>query len=152
MNIPIQSAYDEPHLGVYAVAFNPTNTHILLIYKSRGPYAGRFDLPGGKIERGESLEAALRREVQEETGLEILEFTQACTEEAFFPYTSATGEERIFHHIGILYHMHAIAGEIKKESDGHDSNGCSWICLSRINALNSTPFVQKILQYSQDQM
>ncbi len=34
-------------------------------------YAGYWEFPGGKIEQGESLEAALRRELQEEIGITI---------------------------------------------------------------------------------
>jgi 8-oxo-dGTP diphosphatase len=34
-------------------------------------YAGYWEFPGGKIEHGESLEAALRRELQEEIGITI---------------------------------------------------------------------------------
>ncbi len=32
---------------------------------------GRFDLPGGRVETGENMEVALRREIMEETGLSI---------------------------------------------------------------------------------
>jgi 8-oxo-dGTP diphosphatase len=40
------------HVGVYGVLVK--NESLLLVRKSRGPYIGLFDLPGGKIEHGES--------------------------------------------------------------------------------------------------
>ena len=40
-------------------------------WKSTGGYSGTFEIPGGKIEAGEDVYVALRREVKEETGLEI---------------------------------------------------------------------------------
>ncbi len=36
-----------------------------------GTNIGRYHMPGGRIEPGENFEAALRREVREETGLEV---------------------------------------------------------------------------------
>ncbi len=36
-----------------------------------GPYAGRWEFPGGKREEGETLEACLLREIKEELGIEI---------------------------------------------------------------------------------
>lgn len=44
---------------------------LLLVLRGREPGAGLWSIPGGKVEPGESLEAALRREVLEETALEV---------------------------------------------------------------------------------
>ena len=42
---------------------------VLLIQRARPPAAGKWSVPGGKVELGESLEAAALRELKEETGL-----------------------------------------------------------------------------------
>jgi 8-oxo-dGTP diphosphatase len=44
---------------------------LLLVFRSRPPAAGTWSLPGGRIEPGESAEAACVREVDEETGLVV---------------------------------------------------------------------------------
>lgn len=41
------------------------NDHILVLVKQNG----KLDLPGGRVEHGETLQSALQREITEETGL-----------------------------------------------------------------------------------
>ncbi|MGC9514608.1 NUDIX domain-containing protein [Methanocrinis sp.] len=44
---------------------------IVLIRRENPPYQGSYALPGGFVEAGETVEEAVRREAEEETGLEI---------------------------------------------------------------------------------
>ena len=44
---------------------------LLLVQRAHDPAAGRWSLPGGRIEPGESAARAAAREVAEETGLQI---------------------------------------------------------------------------------
>ncbi|MBF6611065.1 MAG: NUDIX domain-containing protein [Chryseobacterium sp.] len=62
------------------------NNEILFISR-----LGRWDLPKGKIEKGESLEQAAVREVQEETGLEEL-ILEDFINNTFHIYTERNGD------------------------------------------------------------
>lgn len=58
-----------PQLAVSAAIFR--DSKILLVRRARSPGKGFYSLPGGRVEFGESLHAALHREVDEETALRI---------------------------------------------------------------------------------
>jgi 8-oxo-dGTP diphosphatase len=67
MAAPVQPRH--PQLAVSAAIFR--GGKILLVRRARSPAKGVYSLPGGRVEFGESLHAALHREVDEETGLKI---------------------------------------------------------------------------------
>jgi 8-oxo-dGTP diphosphatase len=58
----------EPEVAVGAVVLDPRG-RVLLVRRGRPPGAGDWSLPGGHVEPGESLEAAIVREVMEETAV-----------------------------------------------------------------------------------
>jgi ADP-ribose pyrophosphatase YjhB (NUDIX family) len=58
-----------PQLAVSAAIFR--DGKILLVRRARSPAKGFYSLPGGRVEFGETLHAALHREVDEETRLKI---------------------------------------------------------------------------------
>ena len=63
------SAPTRPQLAVSAAIFR--DDKVLLVRRARSPSNGLYSLPGGRVEFGESLHAALKREIDEETGLAI---------------------------------------------------------------------------------
>lgn len=87
--MPSDQRYPEPTVG--ALIFDPAGR--LFLMKSH-KWAGRYVVPGGHVELGETLEAALRREVAEETGLAIHDIRFLCTQE--FIYDSAFWQPRHF--------------------------------------------------------
>jgi 8-oxo-dGTP diphosphatase len=58
-----------PQIAVGAVVVS--DGRLLMIRRSKDPGAGLWSLPGGRVEHGEYLADALRREVAEETGLTV---------------------------------------------------------------------------------
>jgi 8-oxo-dGTP diphosphatase len=50
------------------------------------PYAGYWEVPGGKIEKGESVFQALKRELQEELGIEIESSEELTVLEHDYPH------------------------------------------------------------------
>jgi mutator protein MutT len=59
----------EPRIGVGGILFNE-NQEVLLIKRNQPPAQGLWSIPGGRLEPGESLVEACRREFYEETNLE----------------------------------------------------------------------------------
>ena len=58
-----------PEVAVGAVCVR--DGRLLVVRRGRGVAVGRWSLPGGRVEPGETLTAAVRRELREETGLDV---------------------------------------------------------------------------------
>ena len=71
--------YPEPTVG--ALIFNDNDQ--LLIVKTH-KWKGNYTIPGGHVEMGEYLEDALKREIQEETGLTLVKANYLCFQEFVF--------------------------------------------------------------------
>jgi 8-oxo-dGTP diphosphatase len=65
--VPVTRRYPGPSLAVDAVWIR--RERVLLVRRANPPFRGEWALPGGFVELGETVEAAVRRELREETGL-----------------------------------------------------------------------------------
>ena len=76
--MPFTYDYPRPMVTVDAVVFrkNGSNTEVLLIRRGHYPYEGMWALPGGFVDMEETLEEAIVRELEEETGLKDIKLEQ----------------------------------------------------------------------------
>lgn len=83
---------------------------ILLIVRKNEPFKGKYALPGGFVEYGETCEQAVVREVEEETGLKV------AVKGLLGVYSDPSRDPRD-HTIGICYIAEMVGGELRASSD-----------------------------------
>lgn len=88
---------------------------VLLIKRGREPFLGKYALPGGFVEYGESAEECVVREVREETGLEteVVRLVSAYSE---------MGRDPRGHFITLLYLLKVKGGALKAGDDAESAD------------------------------
>lgn len=82
----------------------------VFVKRKNEPYRGRWAIPGGLVEYGETTEEAAKREAKEETGLDVKLIRLIGV------YSDPTRDPR-GHCVSIAYLAEAISGEMKAATD-----------------------------------
>jgi 8-oxo-dGTP diphosphatase len=101
-----------PFLGVGALIFE--GGKLLLAERGHEPLKGFWSLPGGILETGETLEQGIRREVLEETGLEVEPLSIFEVFERIMPDGYGKTE---YHYVLIDYLCKTVGGALQAASD-----------------------------------
>ncbi len=119
-----------PYLAVSAAIFR--GGRVLIVRRARPPAYGLYTLPGGGVELGETLVAAVIREAGEETGLKIEPIALAGYREVIVRDAAS----RIERHFVILpFAARWIAGEIALNEELAEA---SWLDPSALSGLATT--------------
>jgi 8-oxo-dGTP diphosphatase len=119
-----------PFLGVGALIFEASK--ILLVERGKEPLKGYWSLPGGILETGEKLEDALRREVLEETGLEVEPLSIFEIFERIMPDDVGRAE---YHYVLIDYLCRPVGGRLQAASD---ASGAAWVAQRNLSEYRLT--------------
>jgi 8-oxo-dGTP diphosphatase len=107
---------------VSAVALIDADGRVLLAQRPEGkPMAGLWEFPGGKVEPGESPEAALIRELHEELGIDTQESCLA-------PLTFASHAYESFHLLMPLFACRRWQGTVQ----GRENQDLAWVRPNRL--------------------
>ena len=129
---------DRPVVGVGGVVVRAGA--VLLVERAAEPLKGRWTLPGGVVELGETLEAALARELQEETGLEVrvLELVEALDR-----ITPDDAQRVRYHYVLLDYLCEPAAGEAHAGSDVAD---VAWVKPEEFAAYDVPEKTRQVIQ------
>ena len=112
-----------PEVCVGAIAVDAGR--LLLIRRGRGPAAGEWSVPGGRVNPGETVAEAVVRELQEETNLEGV-----CEE--FVGWVERVGDG--YHHVILDFKVTML--EANDPVAGDDATEAAWIALEEVAELN----------------
>ncbi len=118
-----------PILLVVAAALVDVDNRVLIAERPAGKsMAGLWEFPGGKIGDGESPEAALVRELEEELSIEVCETCLA-------PFTFASHAYEAFHLMMPLYLCRRWEGELTPR----EGQRIKWVRASRLSEFPMPP-------------
>jgi len=120
-----------PELCVGAIAVD--DDQILLIRRGRGPAQGEWSIPGGRVEKGETLAEAVVRELEEETGI-----TGVC--EGLAGWVERVGDG--YHYVILDFYVTIIEGD---PVAGDDAAEAAWVHLSEVADLRLTEGLAEFL-------
>ena len=101
-----------PVVGVGGIVF--IDGEVVLVRRRHAPLAGRWSLPGGAVELGETLDDGLRRELREEIGIE----TRVGTLLELFDHITRDADGRVrYHYVLADYLCHRVGGRLRPGSD-----------------------------------
>ena len=121
-----------PTIGVGAIVVR--DDRLLMVRRAQEPARGLWSVPGGKVERSEYLSQAVRREVLEETGLEV-------DVGEFAGFFEVIGDDL---HYVIIDFLATYSGA-DEPRPGDDVDRARWVPLSEIRSLECTPRFVELL-------
>jgi ADP-ribose pyrophosphatase YjhB (NUDIX family) len=127
-----------PELAVSAAIFRKGD--VLVVRRAGAPAKGLWTLPGGRVEVGETLVEAVRREVMEETALTVEVIGLAGYREIILP--EAVGD-RGRHFVILPFAANWISGEIALNDELSDSR---WMAVEAVAELETTEGLIEILR------
>ena len=126
-----------PIAGVGVVVFR--NEEVLLVKRKKAPYKGQWSIPGGKQRLGETVTQAVRRELREETGVEVNELTLIDVIDIMVPDEEG---KILYHYIVADYRAHWLSGEC---SPGDDAQDVQWFNLNKLGSISLLDKTRKII-------
>ena len=128
-------------VGVAAVIWDKSGK-ILLIRRGKAPRKGEWSLPGGKVEFGETLLEAVKREVLEETGLTVEVLGMIDVVESVREADAGSPDG---HYVLIDFGAKVVSGTAVAGSDAAEAR---WFTLEEIAASELWSEMQRIIALS----
>ena len=129
---------DRPIVSVGAVVID--GDRVLLVKRGQEPLKGAWSLPGGVVEIGETLHAALIREVREETGLDV---EIGAVVEVLDRISRDAGGRVEYHYVILDYVCRVAGGSLACASDAEDAR---WVSRGDLAQCNLTATAAAVVQ------